>query len=505
MKKLLLTSIALFFTLILSAQISDLNNLASGDIEIFSPLKEVDGTFYGYFLLTNLDKVDEKTEKYEYLILDKNLNKVSNGEYVDFKYKNYETYYYTPEKVNNKILISKLNKKIAYTSAALNKVEKTKFTSHKILDLKTNTVSNSFMYANDKILDINSEDIKEIAKVLKKQKTKHYPLKINDGFLMFEKTKFKNSALKDVNNIRAYATDKKLKWEYQFKNDNTLTYYSVDIEDDKNVYLTTFNTKTKERDIHCIDQKTGKLVFKYTFEHKKSDYSHTLDIYSSNDNQTVLLGKMSKYKSSGYEFEKALGWYRIVLDEKGNEKSKKYFSWKEAQGVIEIKDNGKLDKGYRLATKQYFPFKDGSVSILNEKRKDSYNFLANGQTTKTTDFTILNFDADFNLKSSETIEKEKSKWTSTDFLYSQRIDNGNGVAFFYADKKKEEGKRAKNWVLGIVTIKDGKVNNEQLPMTSNKHYILPYIAKEGYVLLRELNFEDEEDPFDQIRLEKLNY
>lgn len=504
MKKFLLIFL-LSCSCFINAQISDLNNLASGTIEIFSPLKDIDESFYGYFLLTKLDKVDKKNEKYEYLILDKNLNKVSNGEYIDFKYKNFNSYFYTPEKVNDKIVISKENKKILKTNTSYKKVQKTKFTSHKILDLETNKVSKSFMYANDEIVDLDSDDIKEVVKVLKKQKTKHYPLKITDGFIMFEKTKYANKGLKDVNAIQAYSMDKTLKWKYQFKDDNTLTHYSVIIKDASNVYLTTFNTKNKEKNIHCINQQTGELLFKYTFENKKSDYSHSYDIYTPNDNETTIIGKMSKYKTSGYDYDKALGWYRIVLDEKGNEKSKKYFEWKDAQGILDIKDNGKLDKGYKLSTKQYFVFKDGSFSVLNEKRKQTYNFMANGQTVKTTDFIILNFDADFNLKSFDTIEKEKSKWTATDYLYSQKIDDGNGVAFFYADKKKEDGSRAKNWVLGIVTIKDGKVNNEQLPMSSKKHLIVPYIAKEGHVLLRELNFEDKDNPFDQIRLEKLNY
>ena len=46
------------------------------------------------------------------------------------------------------------------------------------------------------------------------------------------------------------------------------------------------------------------------------------------------------------------------------------------------------------------------------------------------------------------------------------------------------------------------MTHEQIPMTSEEHSIYPYVAKEGYILLREYNKDQD---YDQIRLERLNY
>nr|WP_152572139.1 DUF6770 family protein [Jejuia pallidilutea] len=65
------------------AQISNLANLANGEMQMFTPIFEENQDVYGYFTLFKLDKLNENEEKYEYTILDKNLNKVANGEFVD--------------------------------------------------------------------------------------------------------------------------------------------------------------------------------------------------------------------------------------------------------------------------------------------------------------------------------------------------------------------------------------------------------------------------------------
>ena len=169
---------------------------------------------------------------------------------------------------------------------------------------------------------------------------------------------------------------------------------------------------------------------------------------------------------------------------------------------MNIKKNGKLEDGYRLLAQQFFIFDDGSSSFLSEKFKDTQNYVIISLAPKTTDFLVLNFDKEFTLTKVDKIEKDKSYYSSSDYLYSQRIKEGNGVVFFYQDYKKDEETRKKNWVLGIVTIIDGKMKQEQIPMSSDNHFISPYIAKEGYILLREYNKDSDHD---EIRLEKLNY
>jgi len=500
-----LLSLLLFFTIIVNSQVSDIANLTSGTLEKFSIVKDLDNTVYGYLTIYWLEKVSKTEDKYEYILLDKNLNKVSNGFFIDADYKRFNGYFFKPIKVKNEIIISKKHEYLgpAVQTEFNQSPYKFTFTSHRVLDLETNKISKPFYYQDGDLIE-GERDVKKIKSIVKKQKVYDFPIPFSEGFFMFEKVKDKNKNLKKVKSLRAFDFDKKLKWTYDYNPNNEELNCIFNILDEKNVFLEVFNLKTRESVFHSLDPKTGKLLFKYKLSDKKSEYSYYCTIEALED-RFVVIGKFSPFKSkTGYNHEKAKGFFRIEIDKQGNELSKKYVFWEDLAPVIKIKGNGKVEEDkYRLSSKRFFVFKDGRISIINEKRKVGKNIFL-GENVKTTDFVILNFDVDFNIKTVDTIEKEKSKWTYSDYLYSQEIDYGKGIAFFYADyKESAKGKKAKkNWVLGIVTIKEGKVSNEQIPMSSDDHFLYPYKAKEGYILLRELNKDDEHD---QIRLERLNY
>lgn len=498
MKKLFLL-VTIFITSIftLKAQVSDLSDLASGSLEMFVPISELNGDIYGYFTIYKLDNISKTEEKYEYVLLDKNLNKVANGEFVDVRYKRhfFETRFLSPEKSGTNLIISKVH--YNYLNA------KYTFMTHRILDLTKNEMSDPFYYKDGEITD-GIRDVKKIKGLAKRQSTFEYPLVFSEGFFMFEKIKSKAGGnLKDMKSLKAFGIDKKLKWEYEYNPDRSSLNYAFEAIDEENVIFWTFNTKTKSEKLHRLNPKTGEVIFLYELENKSSEYNHVYRLEILED-RLVIVGKMSAYKKSGYNYKKALGVFRIELDKEGKELSKKYFTWNKANEFMEIKENGKMKGGYRLRTKKYFVFKDGSISILTEKWRDNTDlFIVKVLDANVTDFVMFNFDADFNLKSVDVIEKDKTKGYSSDYLFSQKIEDGKGVAFFYSDNKKVEGKKKeKNWVLGIVTIKEGKMNHEQIPMSSEDHFIYPYIAKEGYILLREFNKDAD---YDQIRLERLNY
>jgi len=488
--------ILLFFLLVslaVKAQISNISELASGTLELFTPLAEVDGSIYGYFTVFKLEDVSEIEEKYEYVLLDKNLNKVANGEFTDVRYKKLASSFLYPEKIKDKIILSKVH--------YLPYKPKFTFVTHRTLDLITNKFSKEFYYEDGSFIE-GSRGTKKIKKEAKALKTFEFPIAFKEGFFLFEKLKGTNTSLKEMKSLKAFNIDKNKVWEYTYNPNEEPLDYSFSVLDDENVIFWTFNTKTKSQVFHSLDPKTGKVIFTYELENKKSDYNHLFNVIALEDTY-VIIGKMSPYKSTGYDYEKAKGLFKIELSKKGNEISKEYITWEEiSPDLLEIKKNGKLEDGYKLSARKFFVFKDGSASIITEKRKENMNLFLGQVNVKTTDFLILNFDKNFKLKNVETIEKEKSKWTNSDYLFSQKIKDGNGVVFFYNDHKKDEDSKKKNWVLGIVTIINGKMTHEQIPMTSEEHSIYPYVAKEGHILLREYNKDAD---YDQIRLERLNY
>ncbi|MFN8338949.1 MAG: DUF6770 family protein [Saprospiraceae bacterium] len=100
------------------------------------------------------------------------------------------------------------------------------------------------------------------------------------------------------------------------------------------------------------------------------------------------------------------------------------------------------------------------------------------------------------------MDKEKSTYSASDYLFGQYLNDGKDFVFFYEDLKKETENEEEKVVLFINTWINGTLNEEQFPISTKKNIIYPYIAKEGYILLREYN---EKSKYNQIRLEKLNF
>lgn len=499
MKNKILLVLLFCFTSLFS-QVSDIANLASGKLKKFTKVLNLDNSIYGYFVIYSLEDVSETEERFEYVLLDRNLNKVANGQFIDNTYKSFWGEFLYPQKLGDEIIISKVYK----SYSTINKTKfpgKHGFTSHRVLSLKNNKLSNSFYYQDGKLIE-GTRNIEDINKKTEKLKVYDYPVPFKDGFFLAEDVKYDLKYYKEMTSLKAFGHDRKEKWTYEYNPNKEQIGYVFQVLDEENVLLRVYNFKTKSIAFHSLDPKTGKLNFVYELENKKSDYNHLFYVKAFED-RYVILGKYApQSRFGGYNQESAKGFYRIELDKSGKEISNKYLPWKELKSIIAIKNSGKLeDKNYRLSSKQFFAFKNGKVSIINEKRKE-YTGMSGLVRVKTTDFVVLNFDKDFNPVSKSIVEKEKSKslWVHTDYLFSQKINNENGVAFFYVDSKKQEDKNIEDKkVLGIVIIKDGKVTEEKIPV-GNIKYIEK--AREGYVLFREI---DKEKGIDEIRLERLNF
>ena len=80
MKKLILL-FCLVSQFLITAQTQDLANLAKGDYLGFNAIYDQKENLYGYVALYGYGKSGEKTKKFEYVLLDKNLNPVANKEF----------------------------------------------------------------------------------------------------------------------------------------------------------------------------------------------------------------------------------------------------------------------------------------------------------------------------------------------------------------------------------------------------------------------------------------
>lgn len=94
---------------VIQAQVIDLEKLSRGKLYSSDEIKDQNNNIKGYFLLFENDKVAKETYELEYIVLDENLTKVTNGFITEMKF---ESWIVSAEKIkatvsifNNKLLI----------------------------------------------------------------------------------------------------------------------------------------------------------------------------------------------------------------------------------------------------------------------------------------------------------------------------------------------------------------------------------------------------------------
>lgn len=508
MKRLLSIAI-LFFSTFIFAQTQDLYSLAKGDYLGFNALFDDNENLYGYIAIFGYGKSGDKTKKFEYVILDKNLNPVANKEFEgDITAKDYFGY------------IDFNKKLVLYPTPDSHDVKYKDFFYPRSMevDLATNTIKNKvyYDYKDNKFLEEvepkTSRDARKEDRAEKKEKGFNYISFVYDikegGYLVFEYNDY--GRYTDNNNLSRFDENKNLLWNYKYNtNGDKKNSESLKIIEKDEKYIYAILKKAVKTDasyyLLILDINTGKEVSNKRipdFSNLTLDnITHIYSNYKSIDNDKTFEDKIVMV---GYNFpyDTYKGFARMVIDKKDFAINSGFINYRPdfAKFLEKISDDGGVEKGYYLVARDLFFMKDGSVGILMEKYKPEGQYNA----PKTTDLVYAFTDKDFNLKDVKVFEKEKTKWeTNSDYLFSQYLNEGKDVVFFYRDLQKDEKTKEKNWNLYINTLIDGQFKQEKVQISEKDNYItIPYIAKEGYILLREFN---EKEKFNKVRLERLNY
>ena len=506
--KLKLLLLSLLCSLFSFGQMQDLAKLAEGKQVFNTILFDSNENLYGYFYIYQIDAKNKKTVKYEYVVLDKNLNKVNNGTFEG----PVQTLFIEP-KFNDctlngdNLILDKvyLCNDQGGQSVCLNTIQ--------IISLKNNTVSSEKQFLNAEFVDADTYKLKLFHLALAKKRYFITPFSnsYNSGF-------FVTDILKDKE-IVFFNSNFQKQWSYTFNGKDSLNIahsnFKMELLKDNVIYATEDcydkTKKTTTNKILAIDFTTGKKKYDYEINSNKDKLSHTCESFKTIDNKLVVIGY---YKNNAGYYDLRTyynGLFKIMLNENGNVIEKKYHTWSEFNSIIKLSRKGKTKGNYFLNNKKDFVFADGSISMLNEMYKPPINHLwfipVIGWFTKlperTKNFLIFNFDDKFNLNKVDTIRKDMTKNNGTDYLFSQTLKNNNGMVFFHTNTMKDSKTHKKNSMLGINSIINGKLTQELIPLYQKKKYIItPMPAKEGYIMLRESN---EKDKYNQIRLEKLNF
>jgi len=499
MRKLLL--FLLINSLVATAQNFNLASISQGDYITFRAVFDQNQKLYGYFSLYDIGKVNATEKEFEFIILDKNLNKVLTNKVTILNEISYLLPYIN---VDGDLILSPQPGYGVTKDFILPKSKK--------LNLKTNEIEdyNFYCFEDNQFVDCpeNKSYRERRAEFKKNKKDKEYVdesdvwrLKNNNFLVLTSKNYFKYT--KD-NELRFFDQNKQELWSFKYNLDGSkkdaeslnIMHYN---EDKLYVILRDRNKDDVTNYIIIFETKTGKIITK----EKVSDfdkftlnaYDNNTSMYHSNENYVFLFNYL-------YSKDGVLGYITTKIDKKTNEITHKklYFEKDLNRYLPKINRFGYVENGYLLNLKDVFFMEDGSVKLLTEKFKPAgqYNRM------KTTDMVFISTNSNFEVELVKTLEKEKSKNEYTDYMFSQEINDKKDIVFFYKDFQKDDETKDKNWILFINTLIKGSFNQEQITISSknDKFISIPYVAKEGYILLREYN---EKEKYNEIRLERLNY
>lgn len=495
------------------AQTSDLASLSSGAYTGSTGIFEKNNELFGYIVYYDYGLIDKSTKKMEYVILDKNLNKVANKIFEAEKFVGS----YTCGRIDHRREIE-LRPILDNLAGNFTDFKTQKLPQMRKINLEKNEISLSEEICyKDKTFSVceTNKTFKELQKEQKADRKKEIQYKsdvvvMEDGTYLVYEYYIDNDKVSDNAYIK-FDKDYKEVWRYeynkglgkkQFETTKVLNF------DQENIYMVqTFREKTKITSLKFLrlDIKTGKIVAEIPIENFDAfDLNNILTLRDSEgyfvgnkkifDDKLVFLGRCFEDGKSG-----SIGFYRFIFDKNTNQGKFDILKYTDAEGKMYVQEDGGVGENFYLSIRDVFILADGTVDIMFEK----YKFNAYGGRSVATDLVLFKTDATFLVKDVKVFQKSKSVNQTSDYLFSQYLNSNKDVVFFYRDYEKDDNTSKKNWNLYINTIKDGKFNQEKIVISSKKDfYIVPSLAKEGYVLLREYN---KDFKYNQIRLERLNY
>ncbi len=493
-------------------QSQDLAKLANGKLKNFTAVYDQKQSVYGYVGIYDYGKTADDKVKFEYVFLDKNLNPVANKEFTGER----QVDGYTPYlDFRNKIILTPTMG--TFGLAAVMHSSRITYPRTKEIDIQKNSITDKDYFEYDegvfKLTDYSKTAKAERAEDRSERKSKGYNYRSGvyeikeGGFLVVEYKDY--GSYSNGNNLIRFDENKKEVWRFSYNTNGdkkVKEYFSLLDKDENKIFgiLQNVNNKVNTFQLLVLDMKTGKVLHQSkitglndtTLDNitRFQTYSYgTIDNSKSFDDKIVLVGRNLTDKS------RYAGFARLMVDKNTYKVDAKTITYESLKSFIpKLSDDGGVEKGYFLDPRDIFILKNGSVGVLLEKYKPAGQY----SSQKTTDMVYIFTDHNFK-PGVKIFDKEKTRFSTTDYLFSQYINDGNDVVFFFRDYVKDNETRKKQWNLFINSVVDNQFKQETIQISSKGDYfMLPYVAKDGYILFQESN---EKDKYNQVRLERLNF
>lgn len=489
-------------------QITNLSKLSKGRFYSSDVIKDEKNNIKGYFILFESDKIAKETVELEYVVLDENLTKVTNGFMTEMKY---ESWLVDAEKITVNVSLYK-NKLLLELADYANGISL--FQRYRVLDVVTNEMSKPFDFIKDALrLDPVFDRKHTNMSNNMSEKISFYD---GVGMMVHSKTLDKKQG-RTKKYLAHYNDDLKEVWKYEYseiedKKKKDLTYLASD-ED----VVVIFNHYTKnnnngtylpEVSALFLDAKKGTLRKEFLFPELDKFSYRIVDCVITND-KIYLMGNYAKgNKYATLDDTENIGLYRLVFDKKTGELlDKNYFKWESLAGKLDIKKNGYVRKEGQLYTHNMLLKSDGGIVAVTE--------TFTNQPIITNNMYFFELDGKFELKDLFEVTKFRNKFPGTnaysgdikkyglfDFIDYQNLGDDEFL-FFLNDNEKKSKNRKKSTLYGIVSYSDGKFKRQTLDLKTESSNIKAYNSKKGYLMLVE-NFDEKNKPT-EFRLEKINF
>lgn len=487
-----------------NAQLAELNKLSSGKLYDSDVIRDEKNNIKGYFLLFESDKIKKETFNLEYVVLDENLTKVTNGYFEEMKY---SSFLLSAKRINVDVTLYDNNLLLELTDAT---EEGGFFRRYRILDLKSNKMSDIVIFKKGKI-EVNPVFDRKLKNFSDNQTDKIIGLK-DIGLIAIKDQKDENEKNKYIvcldNNFKE-------KWKTTYEvTKNEYGFKELTILNSSKDHIVLFNHYTKAgyykpiNSILTFDANTGKINFEYLFPNQNKFTYKIVDSYIQNE-EIILLGNYSKKSKFGFiSDEENIGLFKIILNLKtGKTIEEKYLNWTELASKIDINKNGEIKNEGYVFVHNLIKLEDDKIIAVCETFKNS--------PIITNNIYFISISSKFTFDKVFGNEKFRNKFPGTsahsrniklyglfDFMDYQNLDDDEFL-FYFADNEKNSKNRNKSTMFGIVSYTDGEFKKQNLNLKTETSTIYAYPAKKGHIMLIEAFDSKNKSP--EIRLEKVNY